>query len=391
MANKKEIIFIIESLGLGGAEKSLVTLLQNLDYSKYKVDLLMITEGGIFENEVLKEVSIIRYNIFETTNTFHKTFLRIRYFIARKIKNTLHDAEKFWKIFKNTLPPLTNKYDVAIAYSQGFSTYFTATKIIADKKYAWVNIDYKKAGYNLKFDLPYYKAFNAVITVSQEVKNGLVEELKTLKETLPFEIIKDITDIEILLRQSLEYNCDFDADKINIVTVGRLNEQKGLSIAIEACKQLIHAGYPVQWYIIGEGNERKSLEKLIQKYNLSGSFFLKGSISNPYPYIKACDIYVQTSLFEGLCLTLIEAACLCRPIVTTNFPTAYTIIENEETGIICEMNPEAVSSSVIRLINDQELKEKFISNLAKMDNNAKQKSLAKVEALLQGNLIEISI
>ena len=383
--SKEGVIFVIESLGLGGAEKSLVTLLRNLDYSKYQVDLLMITEDGIFEKDVPNEVSIIRYNIFEKVNILYKTYLRFQYFIARKIIVHLHDAEKHWKIFGNTLTPLTKKYDVAIAYSQGFCTYFTATKILADKKYAWVNIDYKKAGYNLKFDLPYYKKFNAVITVSNEVKNGLKVELNNLNETLPFEIIKDITDKEILLKQSLEYNCDFDAEKINIVTVGRLAKQKGMFLAVKACKKIIDAGFEIHWYIIGEGNDRTSLEKLIQKYNLSDSISLKGAIKNPYPFIKTCDIYVQTSLFEGLCLTLIEAACLCKPIVTTNFPTAYTIIDNEETGIICEMTPDAVANSVIRLIKDNSLKEKFINNLTKMENNAKQDSLAKVEALLCGN------
>ena len=382
---KKEIIFIIESLGLGGAEKSLVTLLQNLDYSKFKVDLLMITEGGIFENEVPNEVSIIRYNIFKEIPVLYKTYLRIRYFIARKINNHLHDSEKHWKIFGNSLSPMTENYDVAIAYSQGFSTFFTATKINANKKYAWINIDYKKAGYNIEFDLPYYKEFNSLVTVSQEVKNGLVKELNALNVILPFEIIKDITDKEMLLKQSLQNNCDFDSEKINIVTVGRLVSQKGMFLAIEACKKIIEAGFAVHWYIIGEGNERPSIENLIQKNNLSQSIILKGAINNPYPYIKACDIYVQTSLFEGLCLTLIEAACLCKPIITTNFPTAYTIIENDRTGIICEMNSEAVSNSVIRLIESQELKEKFSGNLAKMEINTKQESLAKVEALLNEN------
>jgi len=156
---------------LGGAEKSLVTLLNNLDYTKYNVDVLIITNGGIFEKEVPEEVNIIRYNIFQETSNIQKTFLRIRYFIARKLNKKQHDAVKHWRIFEKSLPAIHNKYDIAIAYSQGFSTYFTATKITADKKYAWINIDYKKAGYNIKIDLPFYKKFNVIVAVSQEVKN----------------------------------------------------------------------------------------------------------------------------------------------------------------------------------------------------------------------------
>lgn len=379
---KKNIIFVIESLGLGGAEKSLVTLLNNLDYTKYKVDLLLITEGGIFEDEVPEEVTIISYDLFQNANALRKTLLRVIYFLARKFGGKKHDAEKHWRGFHTLLPKIAENYDVAIAYSQGFSTYFTATKITAAKKYAWVNIDYKRAGYSLKFDLDFYKKFDTIVTVSEEVKQGLERELKAFNETLSFKVIKDITDSEILLKKSTEYRCNFKSDRINIVTVGRLVHQKGMSLAIEACKKIIDAGYEIHWYILGEGSERESLEKKIQKYNLSEYIFLKGALNNPYPYISACDIYVQTSLFEGLCLTLIEAACLNKPIVTTNFPTSYSIIENEETGIICEMNSEAIAKSVIRLINNQYLKEKFETKLGKKANKDKLETLTKVEYLL---------
>ena len=109
---------------------------------------------------------------------------------------------------------------------------------------------------------------------------------------------------------------------------------------------------------------------------------LLGYKENPYPYIKSCDIYAQTSLFEGLGLTVIEAAILQKPIVTTNFPTSYSIIENEITGLICNMNPLDIAKSIERYLNNPELNKKIVKNLSLLKNNDKEISLNKVNDLL---------
>jgi len=128
----------------------------------------------------------------------------------------------------------------------------------------------------------------------------------------------------------------------------------------------------IQWYIIGEGKERKSLEKLIHHNKLDSIFFLLGYKENPYPYMKSCDIYVQTSLFEGLGLTLIEASILQKPIVTTNFPTAHSIISHNKTGLICEMNSQSIAKSISNYIDNPQLKQKIVTNLKMMKNNDKE-------------------
>ena len=140
--------------------------------------------------------------------------------------------------------------------------------------------------------------------------------------------------------------------------------------------------YPIEWFVVGEGGERNNLEKLINEKNLSDSFRLVGAYPNPYPYMKNCDIYVQTSLFEGLGLTVIEASYLAKPIVCTNFPTAYTIIKNEETGLITEMNAEAIAEGIERLINDKDLRDRLVSNLENLKNQDKEITLQKVDKLL---------
>jgi glycosyltransferase involved in cell wall biosynthesis len=375
----KNIVFVIESLHLGGAEKSLITLLQNLDYQQCNVSLILFNTGGLFLNQVPSEVQIIHKN-----TPYLSIFSRLYYKVVRKLKSaTYHNAQLFWPLIKGQFVLENSSYDIAIAYNQGFATYFVADYINATKKYAWLNIDYKKAGYNINYDYPFYKKFDKVVAVSEEAKISLTTELHKLKKEVHVVIVKDITD-KIRVRElgNEKQEVLFPSSKINIVTVGRLAKQKGLGLAVTSCKKLVDKRYDINWYVVGEGGEREYLENAIKENNLNDSFFLLGATENPYTYMKSCDIYVQTSLFEGLGLTVIEASYLNKPIVSTNFDTIYGIIEDGETGLIAEMNPESIASKIERLILDESLRTKFSTNLAKQENKDKEESLRKINELL---------
>ena len=153
--------------------------------------------------------------------------------------------------------------------------------------------------------------------------------------------------------------------KITITTVGRLTKAKGYELAIETCKLLINDNVDVTWYVIGDGEEKERLNKLIVKYNLRQRFILLGLKENPYPYIKACDIYVQTSLHEGRCLALSEAKILCKPIVTTDFSTSYDQIKSGENGIIVPKDAKKIYDALKQIIESPELKQQMIKNLSK--------------------------
>jgi glycosyltransferase involved in cell wall biosynthesis len=382
MNAKKRLVFVIESLHLGGAEKSLVTLLSNLDYSRYSVDLILFINGGVFEKFIPLEVNVIR-DLYPKISFYS----RVKYKMYKMIyKNTFHNASLFWKATNACFTKHFKQYDIAISYSQGLATYYTATYINSSKKFTWLNIDYQKAGHSIKFDYPFYLRFNEVITVSPEVKKGLENELFKIDKSLEIDVIKDIIDEKILIYKSQQkMKITFNSNKINIVTVGRLAEQKGMHLAIESCKNLMNKGYKVHWYIVGEGSERTSLERLIKSNKLEHNFTLVGMTENPYPYMKDCDIYVQTSLFEGLGLTVIEASYLNKPIVCTNFPTVYGILEHEKTGLIAEMNAIDIANNIERLILDKNLKKVLIKNLTNKENNDKEISLQKVNELFNKN------
>lgn len=373
----KNIVFVIESLHLGGAEKSLITLLQNLDYSKYKVDLITFNDG-VLTSFLPTSVNYIKLDFPKL-----KGYDRVKYAFKRKTNTSFHHAQLLWPILKSYLKSCKKEYDVAIAYNQGFVTYFVADFISANTKFCWLNTDYKKAKYNISFDFSFYKKFSKVIAVSQEAKTSIEQTLETINQHVNIGIIKDITDEKMVRKQANSpLKTRFDPAVTNIVSVGRLVKYKGFHLAIGACQILVKKGYPINWYVVGEGNERENLEKKIKNAGLENHFFLLGIDTNPYPYMKACDIYVQTSLFEGLGLTVIEAALLHKPIVCTNFPTSKSLLTDEETGLIAEMNTDSIADKIHRLLDDKGLQQRLISNLQILENSDKEESLRKISELL---------
>lgn len=374
----KKILFFIESLEVGGAEKSLVTLLNSLDFKNCTVDLMMLKKGR-FVSEVPPSVNISL--LPELRASFLK---RVTYYFLKKINlRNLHAAQHFWKTYGSNFRPIGQRYDIAIAYSQGFSTYFVAEKITAPKKYAWLNTDYRMAGYKIEFDLQYLKKYNSIIAVSTAVEKSLSNELQTSETQLSIQIIKDITDYHLIFQQaSKPLQISFRTDAVKIVTVCRLVKEKGLYLAIESCALLLKKNLKVNWYVIGDGPEHKSLTNLICERKLQESFFLVGADINPYPYMKACDIYVQTSLFEGLGLAVIEATGLNKPIVCTNFLTAHDILEDEKTGLIADMNAVDISSKLERLILDRSFRQLLSDNLGRKQNSDHKISIKQIEQLL---------
>lgn len=394
---KKKILFVIDSLECGGAEKSLVSLLNLIDYDKYDVDLQLYNPNGMFKNLVPKEVNILSnlpYYDFTTlpfikqicTLKFNKLISRIKFSYATRWynKEKLHGSQLFWKNCGKHIEGLNKEYDIAIAYNQGFSTYFVAEKVKAKKKLAWVNVNYIDAGYNPKIDMEIYEKFDNIVAVSQGVYEILCDCFSRFKNKI--NIIYDINNAKLIEKMSKEkkvYN-DIDEDVIKIVTVGRLVYQKGYDYAMKACKILTERNINFKWYVLGEGNERKNIEKYISENNLEERFILIGAVDNPYPYIKNADIYVQTSRFEGFGLAIAEARILNVPIVTTNFDVVYNQMINGKNGLVVNMSAEDIAEGIIKIIQDKELKNDIIQYL-KSEKKGNIEEINKFYKIINGN------
>lgn len=390
----KKLLIVINSLDIGGSEKSLISLLNLVDYNEYQVDLLMIKKGGDFDSYIPSQVNVLdipEYYQFLKGNMNFSMYKKILYYIIRikcsmdlrinKILNyKMNNQQIFYKNQKYILEDIPQKYDIAIAYAQGFPTYLVADKVTARKKIAWINCDYRFTSYDKKMDKKFYNSIDKIIAVSDTGKQSIISINPKYKDKI--EVIKDVLDPSLIAKMADEYEVNFSSDFINIVTVARLvMGYKGYDIAIEAAKNLRELDIKFKWYVIGDGPDREKIEQLILKYNLQNHFILLGSKKNPYPYMKKCDIYVQTSRVEGLGLTVIEAKMLKSLIVTTNFSTASEIIDDNDTGLIVNINGEDVTRGILQYITNFKLKETIKNNLLKLKTEDFNDEIKKIKEL----------
>ena len=380
---KKNILFTIDSLACAGAEKSLITLLNLLDYTKYTVDLQLFGYGGELEKLLPKEVNLLKpliYSKFSSLNLKDATIksiksldfslLSARIKFSMKIRGAKYGntqkARIFWKCVSNVIENNENEYDIAISYAQGIPTFYVADKIKAKNKYAWVNTSYNLDKLEKNFQRKYYLKYNKIITVSHSAKDIF---LNTFPEFLDkTEVIYDINNYSFIHKMALIEDDDLKEIKnfngIKILTLGRLASGKRYDRAVEACKKLVEKGVDFRWYALGIGPLEEKIKQLVREKNLENYFILLGVKVNPYPYIKNCDIYVQTSDFEGFGLAIAEARMLNKPVVVTRFDSVYNQMINEKNGLVVDMSAEGVAEGIYRLLNDNQLRNEIIQYLS---------------------------
>ena len=395
---KESILFVIDSLHCAGAEKSLTTLLSLLNYSKYDVDLQLFGYGGALEELVPKEVNIlkpmeyIKFSSLSTKNAVIKSLKnmnfkmlssRLKFSLAIR-KDNYSNAQKarvYWQKVSNVIEKNNKEYDIAISYAQGVPTFYVAEKVCAKKKLAWVNVSYKLEDEDRIFQEQFYDKYNKIVAVSDSAKNIFLETFP--KYTDKLEIIYDINDADFIKKmsdQGQSYNDNYTG--LRILTIGRLANQKGYDMALEACKILKEKGIEFKWYSLGIGPLKEEIEKYINENNLENNFKLLGVKSNPYPFIKDCDIYVQTSRFEGFGIAIAEARMLNKPVVTTRFDAVYNQMKDRKNGLVVDMNSQGIVNGILELINNKELTNEIISYL-KTEKKGNTEELEKFYKLIE--------
>lgn len=377
MGDKKKVFVLIDSLTCGGAEKSLVSLLPLLDYSKVQIDLMMLDRGGVFEQYIPKEVNVVN---FPQTQTLFYYIGQLWFSILLRILKKRHGAEIRWIAMHGVYGKLEKEYDVAIAYQQGFPTYYVAQRVRAKRKYAWANVDMKGAGYNELFNRRFYDVYDKVIPVS-DVLCEMMRKTRFVEAEKLFTIY-DILNVDLIRQMSREKMEAFPEHGKILVTTGRLAPQKNYVLAVETAALLRNKGLDFVWYFVGDGSERAHIEELIERYALQENVKLVGMTPNPYPYMVKADVYVQTSSFEGFGLTLNEARILHRPVVSTNFPVVYDQITDGENGLIAAMTPASVAEKILMVVNDGVLRDRLIESTKQEINRTSVTEPQKVMELL---------
>jgi len=385
---RKKILFVIDSLKCGGAEKSLASLLPLLNRDKYEIHLWMLHRGGEFESLLPEHIIIEPEPIYDSLERIKMRMACMSYSVKYRIKRLLgiqeHGAETLWKCTGWAYKVPNQQFDVAIAYQQGVPTYLVSTKINAKRKVAWINADIFSVGYNTDYNAIFYSQYNAIVPVSNKLEFMLREGYSEFSDR--FHCVYDIINPTLIINQASEAISEQHVfDFITIVTTGRLALPKNHILAVKAAKLLRDRGYRFKWLFIGEGGERSSIENLINEYELQDKVLLLGMKTNPYPYMAQCDIYVQTSSFEGFGLAIAEAKILGKPIVSTNFDVVHDQLKHGENGLIAEMKPESVAENIIRLLEDDDLRNHIVANVKKEENTTYISEVEKVESLLDAD------
>lgn len=392
---KKQILFVIPSMRCGGAEKSLLTLLTLFDCEKYDVDLLCFRHDGLFFDKIPKKINVIggneRYEMFDgDARLAAKYFLKKGQLVSAfdrwqysKI-NTADDdreAEEIqWKYLKKQLPKINKEYDCAIGHLEGNANRFVTERVKAKNKICYIHSDIVKLGLERKSTEKIFEKANRIVTVSEECK-------KSLEKNFPLAggkvcVIENITSRRLLLEQSRSAEVfPKNQGETVLCTVGRCSEPKNISLAVEACAELVKRGKNIKWYHVGDGPLRGEIEKQIAENELENIFILLGEKSEPYPYMGQCDIYVQPSLYEGKSIAIDEAKCLCRPIIVTDFSTVHDQITDGVNGLICRMDKNDMADKAELLIDSREERERLSKNL-KNEEAGNEKEIEKLYAII---------
>lgn len=372
----KKILFVINTLGMAGAEKALIEMLKRLDTDEYEVSLFVLMNQGELRAELPPHVKLLNQNFDDcpihgeegqqhlkrhVLSTLIKRGALIKclpYMLVEGIKmlalGKIKPDKLLWRAMAVGAERFDDEYDLAVAYIEGGAAYYVSDFVNARKKAGFIHIDYKEAGYTKSLDKNCYCSFERIFTVSDEVKEVFESVYPELRgKTEVFHNLLDFDGIKNKAESEGGFSDDFTGPRI--LSIGRLNLQKSFEVSIRAMKLLKDAGVRARWYILGEGDQRDFLEKEIERLDLKEDFLLLGNRSNPYPYLKQCDLYVHASKFEGKSIAIQEARILGKPIVVTDCSGNREQIDSGTDGLICDFNSEAIASCVKEMLENKDM------------------------------------
>ena len=356
----KKVLFFIDSLNGGGAEKVLTDIVCNIDKSKYDITVLTYWNRGIYVKDI-KNISNITYKTcFKELKVGKNIFKKIYNMIVIKLRENI--AKLFPKQFYNIV--IKDNYDIEIAFIEGITT-----KIISystnknSKKYAWVHIDLEKKNYVSKFyknkeeQIKSYEKFDKIFCVSDDVRDSFTRVFGINNNVITQYNPVDEMKIRCLSTEKID---DVDINnKFKIITVGRLEPQKGYDRLLKIHKRLIEEGFDYELWILGEGMQKEQLEEFIYTNKLCDSIKLLGFKKNPYKYMNIADMFVCSSRTEGFSLVIAEALVLGIPVVSTKCSGPNELLNYGEFGLLVENNYEALYEGIKKVLIDSNLYNKY--------------------------------
>ena len=380
----KKILIFSHAMELGGAERALLGLLEAIDTTKYSVDLFLMRHQGELLKYIPDNVNLLpekkKYSCLAIPmkevirqRQFGVAFGRIRgLFAARKRVKQLKlgdndiALEYSHKYTLRYMPQVSKEeYDLAISFLTPH--YFVADKVKAKKKIAWIHTDYAFVEVDKRSQLDMWERYDNIISISDNVTESFVKTFPSLEDKIV--MIENIMPMKYMRELSDAFSAEEEIpqNSINLLTIGRFSYQKRMDEIPQICKRIRESGIDAKWYLIGFGGDEALIRQRIAEAGAEDFVIILGKKENPYPYIKACDIYIQPSRYEGKSVAVREAQILGKPVIITNYATAASQLNDGIDGVIVPMDIDACADGIIKVIKNKELQEKLVENTKKTD------------------------
>lgn len=385
---KPRIFIVMHYMEIGGAETALVGLLNALDPARVDVDLFLYDHRGEMMQFIPEWVNLLpqipKYSVLErpivelvkrgfwgiaAARMWAKRISKVAYKRSGSKLENNGGLDKMSKCTTPLLPKINQSvtYDLAISFLTPHR--IVAEKVKAKKKIAWIHTDYTRVWVDAEEELKVWQKYDYVASISGDVTNTFLQVFPSLAPKIVE--IENILSPKFVRKRAELQDVDKEfrqTDKISLLSIGRYSEQKNYDNVPDICKRLINkTKLNIKWYIIGYGGDEALIRQKIKEAGMEEHVILLGKRSNPYPYIKACDIYVQPSRYEGKSVTVREAQMLCKPVVVTNYPTAPSQIRSGVDGVIVPMDNKGCANGLAEVICNKPLQERIIAHLKTHD------------------------
>ncbi len=396
---RPRILIAMHYLEIGGAEAALIGLLNAFDYTRMDVDLFLYSHRGEFMEFIppqakllpeIKEYAMIEAPMVRALRgmclgvVYGRLKSKIKFSRYVRHSNPKDGNAIFSYVGKCVTPYLPDIndacYDLAISFMTPHN--IVLDKIKAKKKICWIHTDYTQIDINAGLELPVWAAYHNIISISPTVTDSFCTVFPSLRNKIIE--IGNILPEKIIKRRAEEFiPAEIDINNFNLLTIGRFSYPKNLDNVPEICREVIgKTGIKnLKWHIIGFGGDEQLIRQRIRDAGMDNNVIILGKRTNPYPYIKSCDLYIQPSRYEGKSVTVREAQMLGKPVVITNYPTAKSQIETGIDGMIVPLDNTGCAEELSKIILDKPLLSKLSYNTAQRDYSGKNE-VEKIYSLL---------
>ncbi len=402
---KKRVFIAMHYLEIGGAETALIGLLQSLDYRRVAVDLFLYARRGEMLQFVPADVRLLpevkAYTCLECPMTealkrgqpgvvWGRLRAKLAYRAYCRRKKPQEHSSVFAYVDKYTRPHLPSlrrfgRYDLAISFLAPHGV--VLSKVEAKKKVAWIHTDYTRIDTDTALELPVWAGYDRIVSISDDVTRTFSRVFPSLREKIvKIENILSPSFVRhragLIPQATIEREMPREPGAYRLLTIGRFSPPKKMEDIPEICRLILAQGLDVRWYIIGYGGDEALVRRRISEAGMEGRVVILGKRDNPYPYILACDLYVQPSRYEGKSVVVREAQVLCKPVVITHYPTAPSQVTDGVDGVIVPLDVPSTADGIARVLRDEALRQQLSRYLVTHDYGNKGEA-EKVYALLE--------